>query len=92
MRPRSAPCQGSRFQGSRFQGLRLQGLRLVVLLIGTLGMALTAHAQERAPIVFPNTQYEPVDWTDLEGWDSDDHAAAFATSRLSSRLNAQLDA
>ena len=80
MRPRSAPCQGS-----RFQGLRFQGLRLVVLLIGTLGMALTGHAQERAPIVFPNTQYEPVDWTDLEGWDSDDHAAAFAAFLTSCR-------
>ena len=40
-------------------------------------MACTAQAA-REPIKFPDTQYEPVDWADLDGWASDDHAAAFA--------------
>ncbi len=62
-----------------------RGLRLFVLFIGMLGFALTAHAQERSPIVFPNTQYEPVDWADLEGWDTDDHAIAFAAFLTSCR-------
>ncbi len=70
MRPRSASCPG---------------LRLIALLIGIFGMALTAHAQDRAPIEFPNTQYEPVDWSDLDGWTSDDHAAAFAAFLTSCR-------
>jgi membrane-bound lytic murein transglycosylase A len=35
-------------------------------------------AQSSGPLVFPDTQYEPVDWSELEGWSSDDHAAAFA--------------
>ena len=70
MRPPSAPGRG---------------LRLFVLFIGMLGFALTAHAQERSPIVFPNTQYEPVDWADLEGWDTDDHAIAFAAFLTSCR-------
>jgi membrane-bound lytic murein transglycosylase A len=60
-------------------------LGLFVLFIGMLGFALTAHAQERSPIVFPNTQYEPVDWADLEGWDTDDHAIAFAAFLTSCR-------
>ena len=34
---------------------------------------------EREPIKFPDTQYEPVDWADLDGWAGDDHATAFAT-------------
>jgi membrane-bound lytic murein transglycosylase A len=70
MRPPSAPGRG---------------LGLFVLFIGMLGFALTAHAQERSPIVFPNTQYEPVDWADLEGWDTDDHAIAFAAFLTSCR-------
>ncbi len=64
MRPLSAPRQA---------------LLLVILVGGLLGLPLTAYGEERAPIKFPDTQYEPVDWTDLDGWDSDDHAAAFAT-------------
>jgi membrane-bound lytic murein transglycosylase A len=62
----------------RLRSASCPGLRLVALLIGVLGSPLTAHAQDRAPIEFPNTQYEPVDWSDLDGWNSDDHAAAFA--------------
>jgi membrane-bound lytic murein transglycosylase A len=70
MRPPSAPGRG---------------LRLFVLFIGMVGFALTANAQDRSPIVFPNTQYEPVDWADLEGWDTDDHAIAFAAFLTSCR-------
>jgi membrane-bound lytic murein transglycosylase A len=54
------------------------GLRPFILLLSTLGLLTSAYAQERAPIIFPGTQYEPVVWTDLDGWDNDDHAAAFA--------------
>jgi membrane-bound lytic murein transglycosylase A len=60
-------------------------LSLFILLVGVTGVPLTAHGQERAPIKFPNTQYEPVDWTELQGWDGDDHAAAFATFLASCR-------
>ena len=31
----------------------------------------------------PDTQLEPVHWSDLDGWAADDHAAAFATFRIS---------
>ena len=61
------------------RGLVQRVLALLVLLAGLCGASLSARGEEREPIKFPDTQYEPVDWTDLDGWDSDDHAAAFAT-------------
>ena len=70
MRPPSAPCRG---------------LFLLVLAAALLARPMTTRAEERAPIKFPDTQYEPVDWTDLDGWDGDDHAAAFATFLASCR-------
>ena len=45
-------------------------------LIGVTGIALGETAE---PLKFPNAQYEPVEWANLDGWASDDHAAAFAT-------------
>jgi membrane-bound lytic murein transglycosylase A len=35
------------------------------------------------PLNIPDTQLEPVPWRDLDGWAADDHAAAFATFRVS---------
>ena len=63
MRPRSAPRRG---------------LRVVAVLAGLLGVAGAAFGQSDGPIRFPDTQYEPVDWSEMEGWANDDHAAAFA--------------
>jgi len=60
-------------------------LSFFALLIGLVSMPLTGRGQERAPIQFPHTQYEPIEWADLDGWDSDDHAAAFATFLASCR-------
>jgi membrane-bound lytic murein transglycosylase A len=48
----------------------------VVLLFGATGSAL---AEEVDPLNIPDTQFEPVNWSDLDGWAADDHAAAFAT-------------
>jgi membrane-bound lytic murein transglycosylase A len=52
--------------------------RLVAAFIGLAGLPTAAICQSGGPIVFPDTQYEPVEWADLQGWTSDDHAAAFA--------------
>ena len=41
--------------------------------------------RDTEPIKFPDTQYEPVEWADLDGWANDDHAAAFATFLASCR-------
>jgi membrane-bound lytic murein transglycosylase A len=37
------------------------------------------------PLTIPNAALEPVGWGDLDGWKSDDHAAAFATFNTSCR-------
>ena len=61
-----------------------------VLLVGLAGLSASACAEPRWPLKFPDTQYLPVEWSDLDGWPSDDHAAAFATFLASCRaLNAK---
>ena len=57
---------------------RRAGLRLLVILVALTALPLAALGEGRGPIVFPDTQYEPVEWADLDGWTGDDHAAAFA--------------
>ena len=58
----------------------------LVLLIGFAGQSLAARAAETEPIKFPDTQYEPVEWADVDGWANDDHAAAFSTFLASCRV------
>jgi membrane-bound lytic murein transglycosylase A len=53
-------------------------LRVIALLACLCGTAAAAFGQTGGPIQFPDTQYEPVDWSDMDGWATDDHAAAFA--------------
>jgi membrane-bound lytic murein transglycosylase A len=55
-----------------------------------IGLALAAQAgagrsEQHQPIAIPNTQYEPVAWSEIEGWAEDDHAAAFAAFLKSCR-------
>jgi membrane-bound lytic murein transglycosylase A len=66
-----------------------RALLLVAALIGLAAAPAFAQGAELEPIVFPDTQYEPVDWADLDGWTNDDHATAFAAFLESCRaLNA----
>ena len=58
--------------------VRCRALLLLAALIGFAGTGTAALSSEQEPIKFPDTQYEPVDWKDLDGWASDDHATAFA--------------
>lgn len=37
------------------------------------------------PLTFPDTQIEPLGWSDLDGWAADDHRAAFEAFRVSCR-------
>jgi membrane-bound lytic murein transglycosylase A len=63
--------------------------RVVCLLIASVGVAVAAtvvRSAEIRPIKFPDTQYEPVEWADVDGWTSDDHAAAFSTFLASCRI------
>ena len=42
----------------------------------------TPHAE---PLRLPDSALEPIDWNALDGWQADDHAAAFATFLASCR-------
>jgi membrane-bound lytic murein transglycosylase A len=46
--------------------------------VGMALMSSAAQSGEDEPIKFPDTQYEPVSYADLDGWADDDHATAFA--------------
>jgi membrane-bound lytic murein transglycosylase A len=51
----------------------------------TLGLLATAPlvARDVDPLQAPDTQLEPIEWSELDGWSDDDHAAAFDTFRTS---------
>jgi membrane-bound lytic murein transglycosylase A len=57
---------------------------LFVLLL--VGQSPAVRAAETEPIKFPDTQYEPVEWADVDGWANDDHAVAFSTFLASCRV------
>jgi peptidoglycan lytic transglycosylase A len=70
-------------------GLRSAAARRCLCVVGVLsvlcGVAGAAIGQTSGPIQFPDTQYEPVDWSDMDGWANDDHAAAFGAFLASCR-------
>src|SRR6266851_3431011 len=59
-------------------------MRAVLVAAAALWLpCLAAAAPDDAPLVLPDSQLEPVTWSDLEGWAADDHMAAFAAYRTS---------
>ena len=64
--------------------LQYRAFPLIALLLGLSGTIGSARAGD--PIKFPGVQYEPVEWTGLDGWTNDDHAAAFSTFLASCRV------
>jgi membrane-bound lytic murein transglycosylase A len=55
-------------------------MRLVVAAAVTL-TAIPSFARDVDPLQVPDTQLEPIAWSDLEGWADDNHAAAFKAFR-----------
>jgi len=55
-----------------------RALLLVAACVGFAANPAAAQGGPSEPIKFPNTQYEPLDWAELDGWADDDHATAFA--------------
>jgi len=54
-------------------------VRLFGLVGGIVGASISAYGGEgEPPLKFPDAQYEPIDWADIDGWSTDDHATAFA--------------
>jgi membrane-bound lytic murein transglycosylase A len=60
------------------RALLLVAASAVLAIIDLAAVATAARSAERQAFRFPDTQYEPVAWTSLDGWSTDDHAAAFA--------------
>src|SRR5215813_4436117 len=57
-------------------------------LIGTVALDVVALDQARSettvdPLNIPDSQLEPIQWSALGGWASDDHGAAFAAFQAS---------
>ena len=48
-----------------------------------LGMVSASSANDLDRLKLTDTQIEPVQWGDLDGWAADDHAAALAAFRVS---------
>jgi len=57
---------------------RSRGL-IVVAMAWLLGAGCIAQGAGVDPLNIPDTQLEPVEWADLDGWSADDHVMAFAT-------------
>ena len=62
--------------------LRIISKSAAVVTLGLLA-ALPIAARDVDPLQAPDTQLEPVDWSEVDGWADDDHAAAFGTFRTS---------
>lgn len=57
----------------------------LVLVGGLASITGAARGTAADVLTFANSQYEPVAWTDLDGWAGDDHRAAFAAFLASCR-------
>src|SRR5215831_12037667 len=61
-------------------GVRMSRPRVIVVAMAwLLGAGCVAQGAGIDPLNIPDTQLEPVEWADLEGWPADDHVMAFAT-------------
>jgi membrane-bound lytic murein transglycosylase A len=66
-----------------------RALLVAAVCLAVDSLATAAPSAELEPIRFADTQYQPIDWADLDSWASDDHATAFAAFLESCRaLNA----
>jgi membrane-bound lytic murein transglycosylase A len=65
---------------------RVVHLLALALAVGLASLSLAATRARADPLRFPGSQYEPIRWADLDGWATDDHAAAFATFLASCRV------
>jgi len=57
--------------------------RSIPALLGALCLAAITRAGAADPLKIPDTQLEPMDWSSLEGWGTDDHVASFSAFKKS---------
>jgi peptidoglycan lytic transglycosylase A len=53
-------------------------LARIAVALCTAGLAASAHGQDGDPVKIADTQLEPISWTALDGWATDDHVASFS--------------
>jgi len=58
---------------------------VVANLVGAIFCSATSIASAQEPLKLAGSQLEPVKWTELAGWSTDDHLAAFAAYQASCR-------
>src|SRR5205085_807219 len=56
---------------------------VVASLVGAILCSTASATSAEEPLKFPGSQLEPVKWTELAGWQADDHLAAFAAYQTS---------
>jgi len=64
-------------------GAQTSGRRLVASLFGASMWLAAGAASAEGPLKFAGSQLEPVKWSELAGWTTDDHLAAFAAYQAS---------
>ncbi|MEA2988335.1 MAG: rane-bound lytic murein transglycosylase [Alphaproteobacteria bacterium] len=62
---------------------RASPARTAAAMLWLLAGVAAAPAQSVDPLHIPDSQLEPIQWSDLDGWAGDDHAAAYAVFRTS---------
>jgi peptidoglycan lytic transglycosylase A len=63
----------------------LRAARIGLLVLSVLGFSAPSRATQPGSLKFPDATLEPAAWSGLDGWASDDHAAAYATFLASCR-------
>jgi membrane-bound lytic murein transglycosylase A len=64
-------------------GAQSFGRALVAGFFGAIMCVVAAGAAAEGPLKFASSQLEPLKWSELAGWTSDDHLAAFAAYQAS---------
>jgi peptidoglycan lytic transglycosylase A len=64
-------------------GAQAFGRRLIAGLFGAIMCLAAGGAAAEGPLKFTGSQLEPVKWSELAGWRTDDHLAAFAAYQAS---------
>ena len=63
---------------------------LIASIAGGMLCGRPAIAANEEPVKLADTQLEPLDWSAVEGWESDDHLAAFAAYKTSCQALRQI--
>jgi hypothetical protein len=69
--------------GWRHSFAKTRARGVVASLVGAILCSTASAASAQEPLKLAGSQLEPIKWTELAGWGSDDHLAAFAAYQAS---------